>query len=202
MTVRGIAGTEVEEVDGALGQPPWQSSDGPPVPVAIRGQVWDEIVAATDGAADPRGAPVVFRLFMARGRPREVIALTRIESVWRTARGILRWNEGGYPRLTEPTRKGGNAVIRGDVDLRPDDAWWMGREQTDLRLLLRRMGEDIIEVGAWWARGGTGGLGAGHETDGEFMPVRLLIERIGSDAGSSAGGSPHPETDEGPAHRS
>jgi hypothetical protein len=104
-----------------------------------------------------------------------VVRAVEIESVWRNEPGILRWNEGGYPPLSAAKRKGGNAFVRGDVDLTPDDAWWMGREQTDLRILLRRDGDDRVVFGAWWARGGTNGLASRHETDGELLPVRLLV---------------------------
>ncbi len=87
----------------------------------------------------------------------------------------MRWTEGGYPALSEPLRKGGNAFIRGDVDLATHDAWWMGREQTDLRILLAGEADTVI-ASAWWARAGTSGLHSRHETDGEVMPVRLLID--------------------------
>lgn len=70
-------------------------------------------------------------------------------------------------------RKGGNAIIRDKVDLRPDDAWWMGREQTELRIILAYV-DDLTLAAAWWGRGGTGGLKA-QETDGELWPVELLI---------------------------
>ena len=60
------------------------------------------------------------------------------------------------------------------MDLATHDAWWMGREQTDLRILLARDADTVI-VSAWWARGGTVGLRSRHETDGEVMPVRLLL---------------------------
>lgn len=98
-----------------------------------------------------------------------------MESAWRNERGILRWNEGGYPPLGAAERKGGNAFVRGDVELATHDAWWMGREQTDLRILLQSDGDDRVAFGAWWARGGSGGLDSRHETDGELLPVRLLI---------------------------
>jgi hypothetical protein len=78
--------------------------------------------------------------------------------VWRNERGVLRWNEAGYPPLTAALRKGGNAFIRGDIELSAHDAWWMGREQTDLRLLFNRE-PDGIALAAWWARGGTSGSG-------------------------------------------
>jgi len=60
------------------------------------------------------------------------------------------------------------------VDLTTDDAWWTGREQTDLRILLAKDDGSVL-VSAWWARAGTSGLTSHHETDGQLMPVRLLF---------------------------
>lgn len=51
----------------------------------------------------------------------------------------------------------------------------MGREQTDLRILLARDADSVL-VSAWWARAGTTGLHSRHETDAEVMPVRLLLD--------------------------
>jgi hypothetical protein len=151
----------------------WTAIDGPPVPVVISSAVWGVLLDAALATEDPQRKPRVFRLFMPRGQPRTVVHATEIAPVWRSERGILRWKEGGYPPTSEPLRKGGNAFVRGDVDLATHDAWWMGREQTDLRILLRREGEGIV-FSAWWARAGTAGLRSRQETDGEVMPVLLL----------------------------
>ena len=81
----------------------WQGLDGPPVPVIVARDVWDsllEVASSTDVVSQPR----VFRLFMPRGKPRQVVKAVEIESVWRNERGILRWEEGGYPALSEPLR--------------------------------------------------------------------------------------------------
>lgn len=153
----------------------WTAIDGPPVPVVISSAVWRVLIDAVLATEDPQNKPRVFRLFMPRGQPRTVVQATEIEPVWRNERGILRWKEGGYPPTSEPLRKGGNAFVRGDLELATHDAWWMGREQTDLRILLRRDGDDRVRFGAWWARGGTSGPGSRHETDGELLPVRLLV---------------------------
>lgn len=98
-----------------------QALDGPPVPVAIARDVWDLLIDATL-TTDPVERPGVFRLLMPRGEPRRVVRAVEIPSVSRNERGIVRWNEGGYPALREPIRKGGNAFIRGDVDLASHDA--------------------------------------------------------------------------------
>jgi hypothetical protein len=127
-------------------------------------------------STDVVGQPKVFRLFMHRGQPRQVVKAVGIESVWRNERGILCWIEGGYPPLSEPLRKGGNAFIPGDAELTLDDAWWMGREQTDLRILLHRDGESVL-VSALWARGQHWPCRR-HETGGEVLPVRLLIDGL------------------------
>jgi hypothetical protein len=174
--IEPIGGAELGRIEPVpTGVEAWRGLDGPPVPVVIAGTVWDSLVQAALETPDPVQTARVFRLFMRRGEPRFVVRCVEIESVSRSQRGILRWNEGGYPPLSAAERKGGNALIRGDIELAPHDAWWMGREQTDLRILLRREGDDRVEFGAWWARGGTSGLGSRHETDGELLPVRLLV---------------------------
>jgi hypothetical protein len=100
--------------------------------------------------------------------------VSEIETAWRTDRGIIRWHEGGYPDRTSTLRKGGNAFIRGDIRPNLADAWWMGREQTDLRILLR-LTADSVEFSAWWARAGTLGSESAYESDGELLPVHLYI---------------------------
>jgi hypothetical protein len=160
----------------------WRAVDGPPVPIAISASVWQVLTEAVRATADPVAHARVFRLFLRRGEPRHVVRATEIESAWRNERGVLRWNEGGYPPLGEALRKGGNASIRGDTDVELHDAWWMGREQTDLRILLaQRDGE--VTFTAWWARAGTSGLMTHHATDGEPMAVRLLEIPDSVDAG-------------------
>lgn len=176
MRFETFGGTEL----GSLADSPsalesWRGIDGAPVPVAVAATVLARLVEAALEAPDPIRAPRVFRLFMRRGEPRLVVRCVEIESAWRNERGVLRWNEGGYPPLSAAERKGGNAFIRGDLDLTTHDAWWMGREQTDLRILLKREARDRIAFSAWWARGGTTGLNGRHETDGEVLPVRLLV---------------------------
>lgn len=156
----------------------WRGVEGPPVPVVILSQVFEELLQAARELRDPLENARVYRLFMRRRSPRRVVDATRIERVWRNEHGVLRWEEGGYPSRTEPLRKGGNAFIRGDVQVNFSDAWWMGREQTDLRILL---GHSLqrIDISAWWARGGTTGLAGKHETDGELWPVHLIVEEHG-----------------------
>jgi hypothetical protein len=156
----------------------WRGTQGPPVPVIIDALVWKMLIDCIAATPDPSASPRVVRLFMRRGQPRQVVAAANIETVWRNERGVLRWNEGGYPPLTAALRKGGNAFVRGDVDLSPHDAWWMGREQTDLRLLFDRKPTGIV-LAAWWARGGTSGLASAAETDGEPWPVRILVGPAG-----------------------
>jgi hypothetical protein len=170
-----VHGCEIGQYGGEAGaHGRWQALDGPPVPVAIAHDVWDIL---TDAAltTDREERPRVFRLLMPRAEPRRVVRSVEIPSVWRNERGILRWTEGGYPTLSEPLRKGGNAFIRGDVDLVTHDAWWMGREETDLRILLAHDVDSML-VSAWWARAGTTGLRRRHETDGEVLPVRLILD--------------------------
>lgn len=147
---------------------------GSPVPVKIDKAVWETLLGATERTTDPSSKSRVFRLFMKRRTPRHVVRASEIASVTRTERGIIRWKEGGYPALSESERKGGNAFIRGDIDFRLDDAWWMGREQTDLRILIAKKEERIL-MSAWWARGGTGGTDSKSETNGEVLQVKLLL---------------------------
>lgn len=152
----------------------WTGRAGPPVPVKVDKAVWETLLLAVKTAVNPVHNPQVFRLFMKRRTPRHVVSASKIEKVWRTKRGIIRWEERGYPSLSESLRKGGNAFIRGDTHFRLDDAWWMGREQTELRILLAaETGE--VEVTAWWARGGTGSASNAGESDGELWRVKLLI---------------------------
>ncbi|HEC36538.1 MAG TPA: hypothetical protein ENI39_08395 [Anaerolineae bacterium] len=152
----------------------WRGLMGPPVPVVINADIWQRLIEAILETDDPIKQPRVFRLFMRRGKPRRVVEATEIQQVYRNERGTVRWTEGRYPPKTAPLRKGGNAFIRGDVQLTLRDAWWMGREQTDLRILLAEVSGEI-QVAAWWSRAGTSGLSSKHETDGELWPVRLLI---------------------------
>jgi hypothetical protein len=133
------------------------------------------LISAVDEKMDEIAHPRVFRLFMPRREPRNVVGVAEIEEVERNANGIVRWNEGPYPPRSEPLRKGGNAFVRGDIDLRLHDAWWMGREQTDLRLLLMSGNEAEVLFRAWWSRAGTGGLRSRWETDGDVWPVRLIV---------------------------
>jgi hypothetical protein len=135
---------------------------------------WSSKAAFGRPSADPTATPCVFRFLMPRGEARQVVATLEIEHVWRNERGVLRWEEGPYPTRAEPLRKGGNAFLRGDVAIRYDDAWWMGREQTDLRILLAREPDEVV-VSASWARAGVAGLGGHHETDGELLAVELLL---------------------------
>ena len=52
----------------------------------------------------------------------------------------------------------------------------MGREQTNLRLLLASdNGQSILVAGGWGRTGANRGLGR-HDTDGELLRVRLMIE--------------------------
>jgi hypothetical protein len=152
----------------------WAARLGPPVPVRIDRAVWEILLRAAKTAKDPINKPRVFRLLMKRRVPRHVVLASELANVTRTERGIIRWVEGGYPSTSEPLRKGGNAFIRGDTQLRFDDAWWMGREQTDLRVLLAKSAE-AIRVSAWWVRGGVGKSEGTSETNGELWSVRLLI---------------------------
>lgn len=176
-SIRPVGGTQLGRLDLATRDEfgAWRSRLGPPVPVIVAAEAWETLLEAARATSDPVAAPRVFRLFMRRGQPREVVAATEVEPVWRNARGVLRWKEGGYPSLAERLRKGGNAFIRGDTQLTTHDAWWMGREQTDLRLLLAGAGKGPVSVAAWWARAGTPGLGNSLETDGELWPVSLLV---------------------------
>lgn len=135
------------------------------MPVVIDANVWRVLERGVASNTDPQKNPRVFRLFMRRGSPRRVIEATEIGRVSRDERGTIRWKEGEYPLKSGTFRKGGNAFIRGDVNLRLSDAWWMGREQTDLRLLLAKAGEKI-QIAAWWSRGGTGGSPANTKQTG------------------------------------
>ena len=153
----------------------WRGEKGPPVPVIIRRDVLDKLQDALRQTTDPTSRPRVFRLFAERGQPRRVVMLSEIEDVWKNKFGTIRWTEEGYPNDKSKPRKGGNAFLRGDTDLSIHDAWWMGREQTESRLLLR-MGEGgKIHLSAWYGRGGAR-LGNRTETDGDVWPARLLIE--------------------------
>ncbi len=152
----------------------WTSRRGGPVPVKIAKEVWDELVQTTLSIHEPANNPRVFRLFMPRGEPRHVVAMKAIQQVWQTDRGIIRWKEEGYPGPEAKLRKGGNAFIRGNIKLKHDDAWWMGRELTDLRILLANESGKLMFT-AWWVRGGTGKSGSTAETNGEVLPVQLII---------------------------
>lgn len=173
--VRTVEGTTVEPLSSETEQrwAAWRGMSGPPVPVIVEMPVWETLVSEAREMPIPIQRPRVFRLFMRRRQPRRVLALEEIVSVWTNERGVFRWNEGGYPALSEQHRKEGNAFIRNQVELRLDDAWWIGREQTELRVILSREGARVL-VGAWWGRGGTGGL-KGQETDGELWPVEMLL---------------------------
>jgi len=171
-----MGGTELVRFDPATEKAwrVWRAHDGPPVPIIVEAEILEAHVEAARVAADPFTNPRVFRLFMRRGRPRQVVHSSEIATVWRTSRGVLRWNEGGYPPLAAALRKGGNTIIRGDVELAAHDVWWMGREQTDLRILLCASG-DSVALGAWWARAGVVSSGDSLGTDGEPWPVRLIV---------------------------
>jgi len=153
----------------------WTRQMGPPVPVIIDPKVWYIVLQAALSTTDPVNNPRVFRLFMKRGNPRHVVHASEIEEVWTSEQGAIRWSEGGYPSVSEPTRKGGNAFVQGDVQIQLGDAWWMGREQTDLRILLAKKANTIL-VSAWWARaGGRRGSPGRNDTDGALWPVLLLV---------------------------
>lgn len=152
----------------------WSGLVGPPVPVIINNSSWEVLVEAAISTLNPTNKPRVFRLFMERGDPRYVVSVSEIKDVWKNNRGVIRWKEGEYPNLSSPLRKGGNAFIKGDIRFKFTDAWWMGREQTDLRILLTRQ-YGMIVISAWWCRAGSFGLAGKHETDGEIWPVKLLI---------------------------
>ena len=135
--------------------------------------MWEDLQHAARFIRDPRNHPRVFRLFMKRRSPRHVIGAVEITQVWRDERGkTIRWTETGYLSMKDPSRKGGNAFIRGDVEFVFSDAWWMARELTDLRLLLAEAG-DQIQVAAWCSRGSD--LTDRHGTNGDVWPVHLLI---------------------------
>ena len=151
----------------------WQSKDGPPIPVVIEKEVWDILVNAVINTPDSANHPRVFRLYMKRGKPRHVIKTSEIEEVWLNARGIIRWKEGRYPSIKGPLRKGGNCFIRDDVELYLHDAWWMGRELTDLRILMSIEKNKTIVISAWWSRGDSSKNG----TDGELWPVKLILKK-------------------------
>ena len=151
----------------------WTGADGPPVPVLIPEDVLRTLGAALAEPGDLARQPRVFRLFMPRGNPREVTDCAEIEEVWLGHFETIRWREGGYPPTTEALRKGGNAFLRGDVEFQLRDAWWMGREQTDLRLLAASDPAGV-RIGAWWARAGASGE-LKHSSDGDVWPVRLIV---------------------------
>jgi hypothetical protein len=165
----------VLSVDARTAWEDWRGTVGPPVPVIIEPHVWQVLRKSAISTRDPLQNPKVFRLFMRRRSPRHVIEATEIKQVWRNQRGVIRWKEGEYPLKSGTLRKGGNAFLRGDVILSLNDAWWMGMERTDFRILMQ-VESDTIKLGAWWARGGSGGLGTKYETDGDVRPVRLLIK--------------------------
>jgi len=167
--VQPVDGTEFKPFDEVTRNEwsAWRGIIGPPVPVVINVDVWQRLTKAVLETDDPVKRPRVFRLFMRRGKPRYVVDVTEIQQVYQNDRGALRWTEGGYPPRTAPLRKEGNAFIRGDVQLTLRDAWWMGREQTDLRILLTESA-GRIQVAAWWSRAGTSGFSGKHETDGEL----------------------------------
>jgi hypothetical protein len=162
----------------------WRSQDGPPVPVWIDCGVWNTLVQAAHDTADPVGRPRVFRLFMRRGQPRRVWRTSEIERVRIGRGGVIRWEEGGYPSLKEPLRKGGNCFIRGSAEIGLADAWWMGREQTDLRVLLARRRRGRLLVSAWWSR-----RDSRNGTDGELWPVRVIIGEASNQAAQPAAGA-------------
>ena len=174
--VRAVRGTQVtlRNHTADLRWKAWVGREGPPVPVIIEPSVWQELVVAALTSQPPIHVPRVYRLFMPRGEPRRVAALSEIVRVWATERGVTRWEEEGYPSRAARQRKGGNAFIQDRTELGLRDAWWMGREQTDLRLFLSPHSAEL-EVAAWWGRGGTVGL-RGQETDGDLWPVELLLE--------------------------
>jgi len=151
----------------------WHSKEGPPVPLKVEKDVWDTLLTAVFEASDPVKKPRVFRLFMKRREPRHVIHTSEILEVYRTQRGIVRWKEGKYPPITESFRKGGNFFVRGDVRLEFHDAWWMGRELTDLRILMAKEKDNKIRISAWWSRGDSSKNG----TNGELWPVKLLVKK-------------------------
>ncbi len=152
----------------------WNSKNNdPPVPVGIEKKVWDKLIEEVMNTNDAIKNPRVFCLFMKKGKPRYVVETKEIEKekIRINRRGIIRWEIKKYPARESPNRIGGICFIRGDVQLKLDDAWWMGRELTDLRILLNKKDEKTIEVLACWSRGSTSGNG----TDGEVCPVKLII---------------------------
>lgn len=169
-----VGGTKLifnqENIENILNN--WRSENGPPVPVAIDEKVWNILVNAVIGTSDPANNPRVFRLYMQRHRPRHVIETSEIEDVWMNL-GVIRWEERGFPARNEPIRKGGNCFIRGDVKLNLTDAWWMGRELTDLRILMMIEENKKIVLSAWWSRGNLGPNG----TNGNLWPVKLIIKK-------------------------
>jgi len=74
--------------------------------------------------------------------------VSKIKDVYINDLGCMRWREVGYPSSDKKFRKGGNAFIRGDTHITYEDAYWMGREQTELRILLNKHTEDKIEFSA------------------------------------------------------
>lgn len=159
----------------------WKSGDGGPVPVLVASRVWVHLVEAAGQPVAEGSRAAVFRLFMIRGEARHVVELSPITETWLAPYGITRWKEGGYPSRVERLRKGGNAFLRSDANLKLSDVWWMAREQTDLRIILAPIGPGRASLGAWWVRGSDNqkvkGLAAGRfDTQGTPLPVHLLVE--------------------------
>ena len=178
--VSAVHGSLIEALaaDGASHWGSWTSASGPPVPITIASNTLLSLVDAAHEASDAAGMPRVYHLFMRRGTPRAVVRADEITAVWRGDRGVIRWNEGGYPATTEPLRKGGNAFIRGDLEMTFSDAWWMGNEETDLRILLARGSNERVLVTGAWARKASGRHLGAHDTDGDLWPIRLQVDTV------------------------
>lgn len=155
--------------------PNWRADrDGPPVPVLVERAVWQRLVSNALLTSDHVERPRVFRLLMRRRFPCHVVDASEIRHVQLGPRGVIRWEEGQYPASKEPIRKGGNAFIRQDAKLLPVDAWWMGDEKTDVRILIAGH-NNVISVSAYWARKNPMGNLGQYGSDGEPWPVKLLI---------------------------
>lgn len=182
MEVETVGGTVLTNpaADGALLVDAWRSGNPSPVPVLVSSQVWDTLCEAASSLGPP-DPPTVYRLFMVRGKARHVVAASRIRDTWQAPYGVTRWQEGGYPSRFERLRKGGNAFVRTDAELRLSDVWWMAREQTDLRIIFAPSASRVMKVSAWWVRGSDaqrvrGSAQGRYDTQGTPLPVHLLID--------------------------
>ncbi|MDG6999963.1 MAG: hypothetical protein JRN15_12710 [Nitrososphaerota archaeon] len=127
---------------------------------------WHELVAIGKSNTSFRA----FSLFQQRGRryPCSVVDFQEIK-VKNVRPGIFRFPGVNYPAGTS-VRNCGTLMMQSEpLELTNHFAYWMGREQTNLVILMKNGLVDPEDYEALWVD---------NETDGEFVPVRLEFSAL------------------------